>query len=165
MSFTCFCLWCSEGISNHMATISFDTLLKQSIFSSKISGLSTLRRRPASSAGVTMVMMMAADILSVCVALALALTLGLDRWMGPGETLKDVVVSGTPLPWQLGYLAWFIITLLMIAHHHGLYGHTLTYSTWNEQRKALQSCFTAGVLLFGARYTMKKVSPSRAGVP
>jgi exopolysaccharide biosynthesis polyprenyl glycosylphosphotransferase len=147
-----------------MATISFDTLLKQSIFSSKISGLSASRRRPASRAGVTMVMMMAADILSVGVALALALTLGLDRWMGPGETLKDIVVSGTPLPWQLAYLAWFIVSLLMITHHYGLYGHTLTYSTWNEQRKTIQSCFAAGLLLCGAMYMMHNVAISRAVV-
>src|ERR1700743_2865466 len=149
---------------NRMATISLDTLSKQPFSHTRINGFSALRKSPTSSANVTMVMMMAVDILSVSSALVLALTLGLNRWVGPVNTLKSVAVSGTPLPWQLGYLAWFIVTLLMVAHHHGLYGHTLTYSKWNEQRKTMQSCFTAGLLLCGAMYMMHNVAISRAVV-
>ena len=147
-----------------MTTISLNTLSKQSVFSPKINGLSTFRRNPASRASVTMVMMMAVDILSVCAALVLALTLGLGRWLVPGEGLKSIILSGTPLSWQLGYLAWFIVTLLMVTRHHGLYGHTLTYSKWNEQRKVVQSCLTAGLLLCGAMYMMHNVAISRAVV-
>lgn len=123
---------------NRTATIGLNTLSRQSIFSSKFSELSTLWSRPASRANVTAVMMMATDVVSVCVALLLALMLGLERWLGPGETLRNLVISGTPLSWQLAYLTWFIVTLLMVTHHHGLYKHRLKYSKWDEQGKTVQ---------------------------
>lgn len=109
-------------------------------------------------------MMMATDVVSVCVALLLALMLGLERWLGSGETLRNLVISGTPLSWQLAYLTWFIVTLLMVTHHHGLYKHRLKYSKWDEQGKTVQSCFTAGLLLCGAMYMMHNVAISRAVV-
>ena len=149
---------------NRTATIGLNTLSRQSIFSSKFSELSTLWSRPASRANVTAVMMMATDVVSVCVALLLALMLGLERWLGSGETLRNLVISGTPLSWQLAYLTWFIVTLLMVTHHHGLYKHRLKYSKWDEQGKTVQSCFTAGLLLCGAMYMMHNVAISRAVV-
>lgn len=147
-----------------MASISLDTLSKQNLSSSKLNNLPGLNRRYASHAGVTAVLMMTVDVLSVFLALVLALELGLKRWLGPGESLRHLILIGTPLPWQIGYLLWFIVTLLIVTHHHGLYGHTLTYSTLNEQRKTVQSCLTAGLLLCGAMYMMHNIAISRAVV-
>jgi exopolysaccharide biosynthesis polyprenyl glycosylphosphotransferase len=149
---------------NRMATIGLDVLSKQNISPLKFNGLSTLGTRPASRASVTAFMMMAVDILSVFVALSWALALGLGRWLVPGETLGNRIVSQAPFPWQLGYLAWFILTLMMVTHHHGLYGPFHARSALNEQRRTVQSCLTAGLLLSGAMYMMHNVTISRAVV-
>lgn len=107
---------------------------------------------------------MVADIGCVLIALALSLRFGLASWLEPGETLRHLVVSSAPLHWQLGYLAWFLLTLLLVAHHNGLYGSTLVTSMLNEQRRTVQSCLTAGSLLCGAMYMMHNVTISRAVV-
>lgn len=147
-----------------MGTVSLDSLSKQNIPSPKLGNFSALNRRSTSHAGVTAVLMMAGDVLSVLLALFLALELGLERWLAPGQSLEQLMVSSTPLPWQMGYLVWFIFTLLVVTRHHGLYGHSLTYSTLNEQRKTVLSCLTAGLLLCGTMYMMHNVAISRAVV-
>ena len=147
-----------------MGTVGLDSLSKQNIPSPKFSSFSALSRKSASHAGVTAALMMAGDVLSVLLALFLALELGLERWLVPGQTFEQLILSGTPLPWQMGYLVWFIFTLLVVMRHHGLYGHSLTYSTLNEQRKTVLSCLTAGLLLCGAMYMMRNIAISRAVV-
>jgi exopolysaccharide biosynthesis polyprenyl glycosylphosphotransferase len=75
-----------------------------------------------------------------------------------------VIRSGTPLSWQIGYLACFIAALLLVSHHQGLYGHTLSYSALYEQRRTVQSGVIAGLLLCGALYTTHNTALSRAVV-
>jgi exopolysaccharide biosynthesis polyprenyl glycosylphosphotransferase len=147
-----------------MASIGLDTLSKQTISPSKLNSLPSLNRKTASHAGVTAVLMMACDVLSILMALFLALNLGLERWLEQGETLRHFILIGTPLPLQIGYLMWFIGTLLAVAHHHGLYGQTLNASTLNEQHKTVRSCLMAGLLLCGAMYMMHNIAISRAVV-
>src|SRR5215470_3645852 len=146
-----------------MATFGLDTFSKPPTTSSKTNYPMTQNgSTPRSS--VIAILMMVTDICCVLTALTLALKLGLERWLGPGETLKHYIWSSTPLPWQVGYLVWFVLALLLVAHHHGLYGHTLVYSTWTEQRRTIQACLIAGLLLCGAMYMMHNITISRAVV-
>jgi exopolysaccharide biosynthesis polyprenyl glycosylphosphotransferase len=146
-----------------MATISLDSINRHKPFSEKWNSAGA-QRRSGTRAGFTARLMMAADVAGILVALALALRFGLERWMDHGVSLRTLVASQTPIHVQLAYLAFFLATLLAVAHHHGLYGASLSYSTLNEQRKAVQSCLTAGLLLCGAMYMLHGVMISRAVV-
>jgi exopolysaccharide biosynthesis polyprenyl glycosylphosphotransferase len=147
-----------------MASIGLDTLLKQNISEVRLTHLAHSGRKSTSHAAVIVVLMMICDVLAVVVALFLALRLGLARWVAPGEGLWQVVLVGTPWPLQIGYLMWYVVTLLVVTRRHGLYGQTLTSSTLNEQHKTVRSCLTAGLLLCGAMYMMHNIAISRAVV-
>lgn len=123
-----------------------------------------IRHRSGTRAGFTARLMMACDVAGILLALALALRFGMEHWMGPGVSLRHFLESQTPIDVQLSYLALFFAALLVVAHHHGLYGSSLMYSTLNEQRKAVQSCLMAGLLLCGAMYMMHSTMISRAVV-
>jgi exopolysaccharide biosynthesis polyprenyl glycosylphosphotransferase len=147
-----------------MATIGLETLSKQSNLPSKFSLLSSLNIKTASRSKVIAVFMMIVDIICVFVALIWAYTRGLERLLGSGESLSRLALSGIGLSWQIGYLLWFTVTLLLAAHHHGLYGSSLNCSTLKEQRKTVQACLTAGLLLCGAMYLMHNPAIPRAVV-
>jgi exopolysaccharide biosynthesis polyprenyl glycosylphosphotransferase len=113
-------------------------------------------------ATLTTSLMMASDIAAILLALSLALNTRLEGLLGANAGLHTVIRSGTPLSWQIGYLACFIAALLLVSHHQGLYGHTLSYSALYEQRRTVQSGVIAGLLLCGALYTTHNTALSRA---
>lgn len=109
-------------------------------------------------------LMMISDVFAVLLALLVALNIELERLVGLKSSLKIVVGSGTPIPVQLGYLFCFIAALLLVNHHQGLYGHTLSYSALYQQRRTVQSGLVAGLLLCGAMYTTHNTAMSRTVV-
>jgi len=147
-----------------MATISLENFAKHKSLSDRSLSAGGVKRRSATRAGFNSRLMMACDVAGILVALALALRFGLERWIVPGMSLGHLIQSATPIHVQLSYLALFLAALLAVAHHHGLYGSSLMYSTLNEQRKAVQSCLTAGLLLCGAMYMLHGDMISRAVV-
>lgn len=147
-----------------MATVSLDSFSKHKPLPGKISSQSTVRGRSTSRANLTTFLMMATDIGCAIVALSIALNLGLERFLGQNASLQSVISAGTPLSWQLGYLFCFIVALLTVSHHQGLYGHSLTYSALYEQRRTVQSVLIAGLLLCGAIYIFHHMDVSRAVV-
>jgi exopolysaccharide biosynthesis polyprenyl glycosylphosphotransferase len=62
------------------------------------------------------------------------------------------------------YLAGFSGVLAFISNAHGLYGPLQAFNGWREQRKTIQSCLTAGLILAGTLYFSQAKSMSRAVV-
>jgi exopolysaccharide biosynthesis polyprenyl glycosylphosphotransferase len=147
-----------------MATVSLGNYSKQRPLAGKTISQSGVASRSSMRATLTSSLMMATDIGAVLLALVLALKFGLEHLLGTGASLRSIVGSGTPLSWQIGYLACFIAALLLVSHHQGLYGHTLSYSALYEQRRTVQSGVIAGLLLCGAMYTTHNTAISRAVV-
>src|SRR5580698_3386048 len=144
-----------------MATVSLGNLSKQKPLAGRTSSQSATNSRSGVRASLTTALMMASDVSAVLLALGLALNLELERFLGASASLRSVVTRGTPLSWQLGYLACYIAALLLVSHHQGLYGHTLSYSALHEQRRTVQSGLIAGLLLCGALYTLHGAGISR----
>lgn len=147
-----------------MATSSLGIFSKHASPPIKDSFLATPFGRSAPGSHKAALWMMVVDVISLLAALIIALPLALDRWLWPGETLAHALLSSPTLYWQIGYMVWFSIVLLLVAHHYGLYGRTLTCSAWNEQRRAVQCCLTSGLLLCGAIFVTHNVSISRAAI-
>jgi exopolysaccharide biosynthesis polyprenyl glycosylphosphotransferase len=116
-----------------------------------LSGLGSVKRS-ASHASVNAALMMASDVFAVVMALYLALHLDLGHAPGSWTSLQQIFLSGPAMLVQLGYLAWFIAVLLVLSWHDGLYGRLQTQSTLHEQRRTVQACLNAGLLLCGAMY-------------
>jgi exopolysaccharide biosynthesis polyprenyl glycosylphosphotransferase len=147
-----------------MATVSLGNYSKQRPISGKAISQSGATPHSSMRAALTSSLMMASDIGAVLLALVFALNLGVERMLGAGNGLRTVIGNGTPISWQIGYLACFIAALLLVSHHQGLYGHTLSYSALYEQRRTVQSGVIAGLLLCGALYTTHNSEISRAVV-
>ena len=118
-------------------------------------------RRSTTQAAVTATMMMATDVLAVLFALGLA---SIFRLYGPTASSLEAhpLWHGLVLPLNLGYLLFFIASLVVVNRHDGLYGSLQTQSLWHELRRTIQSCFATGLLLCGSMYVMHNVSVSRA---
>jgi len=147
-----------------MATVSLGNLSKQKPLAGKAGTLGAVSGHRSGSASLMTTLMMFSDVVAILLALVLALNIGVERLLGDGIGLRSVVGSGTPISWLLGYLACFIVALLLVSHHQGLYGHMLTYSALHEQRRTVQSGVVAGLLLCGAMYTTHNTSISRTVV-
>jgi exopolysaccharide biosynthesis polyprenyl glycosylphosphotransferase len=147
-----------------MATVSLGNLSKQRPFAGKVSSQSAAGAHSPVRASLTLSLMMVSDVAAVLLALLLALNIELERLLGANAGVHSVLGSGTPLSWLIGYLACFIVALLLVSHHQGLYGHMLTYSALHEQRKTVQSGVIAGLLLCGALYTTHNATISRTVV-
>jgi exopolysaccharide biosynthesis polyprenyl glycosylphosphotransferase len=108
--------------------------------------------------------MMALDVIAVMAALYLALHLDIGYVRGSWGTLEQALVGGPALFVQLGYLAWFITVLLVLSWHDGLYGRLQTQCILHEQRRTVQACLNAGLLLCGGMYMTHDTTVPRAVV-
>jgi exopolysaccharide biosynthesis polyprenyl glycosylphosphotransferase len=147
-----------------MATVSLGNLSKQRPLNGKASSQSASIARHSTRPSLTTSLMMVSDVAAVLLALLVALNIELERLVGGSSGLRSVMGSGTPVSWQIGYLACFIAALLLVSHHQGLYGHTLNYSALYQQRRTVQSGAIAGLLLCGAMYTTHNTAMPRTVV-
>lgn len=100
---------------------------------------------------------MLADVITVCLALILSFKLAFGA--GPAEGIRDVYRAASnlkgiesPALLLLAYLCWFIFALVVVSRRYHLYGPLRITSMLHEQRRTLQSCATAGLLLTGGLY-------------
>lgn len=122
-------------------------------------GKTGARRYSANQAAVTAALMMGTDVLAVVLAYFLAAAFRLEAvfsWLPPSS--GDL----QPLPFHAGYLFLFTASLLVVNWRDGLYGPLQTQTFLHEQRRTLQACFAAGLLLCGGMYIMHNTSISRA---
>jgi exopolysaccharide biosynthesis polyprenyl glycosylphosphotransferase len=117
-------------------------------------------RRSTSQSAVTAAMMMATDVAAVLFARCLAAVFRFDRT--PSDWLHTTPAHWPSLPLHPGYLVFFIASVLIVNYRDGLYGPLQTHSAWHEQRRTIQSCLAAGLLLCGGMYIMHNTSISRA---
>lgn len=134
----------------------------------KVSGWSIYqsegKQRSVLQSSVTAIFMMVSDVIAVLVALYFALHLGLDRLFGQWISIEQAISEGPSLRTQLGFLLWFIGVLLVVNRSQGLYGSLRIQTILNEQRKTVQSCLVAGLLLCGGLYMTHNATISRAVV-
>jgi len=122
-----------------------------------------VKKRLASQSSVTAALMMVSDVVAVMVALYLALHLSLGQTRGNWGSLQQLL-SGGPAVLEIGYLVWFIAVLLVLNSHDGLYGRLQTQSILHEQRRTVQACLNAGLLLCGAMYMTHNATVPRSVV-
>lgn len=122
------------------------------------------RRRSPSKAALKTCIMMAVDATAVLSAFSLASAFRFD--LSPSEWLQGHLgmMMGQNFPIYPGYLFFFLATLLMINRRDGLYGPLQAHASLHEQRKMVQACFGAGLLLCGGLYMMHNDSVSRGFV-
>jgi exopolysaccharide biosynthesis polyprenyl glycosylphosphotransferase len=128
------------------------------------SGSVSVKRASASQSSVTAALMMATDVVAVLTALYLAVHIHFGHPRGNWGTLQQALDGGPVVLAQLCYLAWFIVALLVLNRHDGLYGKLQTQSILHEQRRTVQACLNAGLLLCGAMYMTHNTSIPRAVV-
>jgi exopolysaccharide biosynthesis polyprenyl glycosylphosphotransferase len=103
-------------------------------------------------------LMMIYDVAAVLVALLVSLYVVGRAGVGVRRLVSGVISS----PGSLAYLAWFIVTLLVVSWHYGLYGRRQLSSALHEQRMTAQACLTAGLLLSGGLYLTQGYRVSRS---
>ena len=74
---------------------------------------------------------------------------------------RDLPINVTPRFSDIGYLVWFLLTLLFVLRRYGLYNGVPARSGAHEQRLIVQACFTAGLLLCGGLYMANNQNLSR----
>jgi exopolysaccharide biosynthesis polyprenyl glycosylphosphotransferase len=108
--------------------------------------------------------MMAADGLAVLFAFCLASIVRFDlsptMWLHGRPWLLD----GPDFPIHIGYLLFFALALLIINRRDGIYGPLQAQGSLHEQRKTIQACFGAGLLLCGGLYMMHDTTVARGFV-
>ena len=127
-------------------------------------GADVPRRRSPSKAALKTCIMMAVDVMAVLSAFSLASVFRFD--LSPSEWLQGHLglMMGGDVPLYPGYLCFFLATLLMINRRDGLYGPLQGHASLHEQRKMVQACFGAGLLLCGGLYVMHNSTVSRGFV-
>ena len=128
------------------------------------SGIADASQRRADRAIMSSALMMAADAFAVLVALVVSLHLGIHKLPSSAGFLHPIPLVGISTSGGLGYLAWFIVTLLVVSWHYGLYGPLQLRSALHEQRMTAQACLTAGLLLSGGLYLTQGYHVSRSVV-
>jgi exopolysaccharide biosynthesis polyprenyl glycosylphosphotransferase len=113
---------------------------------------SSAKGRTASQSSVTAALMMLTDVLAVLAALYLALHFDFGQPRGNWGSLQQTLAGGPAVLVEFVYLGWFIAGLLILSRHDGLYGRLQTQSILHEQRRTVQACLNAGLLLCGAMY-------------
>jgi exopolysaccharide biosynthesis polyprenyl glycosylphosphotransferase len=118
--------------------------------------------RRAGRALVSSALMMTHDV--VAVLFALLVSLYLVSHTVPATSGIRHLMSGVGISTSggLGYLAWFIVMLLVVSWHYGLYGPLQLRTTLHEQRMTAQACLTAGLLLSGGLYLTEGYHVSRS---
>ena len=120
-----------------------------------------VRRRSPSEAALNTSIMMAADGLAVLLAVWLASIFRFD--LSPTVWLHGWpwLLNGRDFPIRTGYLLFFAVVLLVINRRDGLYGPLQAQGSLHEQRKTIQACFGAGLLLCGGLYVVRETTVSR----
>jgi exopolysaccharide biosynthesis polyprenyl glycosylphosphotransferase len=107
---------------------------------------------------VSSALMMIHDVVAVLVALVASLYLVEHTHSSIRHLMGGVGISTSG---GLAYLAWFIVMLLVVSWHYGLYGPLQLRSMLHEQRMTAQACLTAGLLLSGGLYLTEGYHVSR----
>jgi len=110
---------------------------------------------------VSSALRMTSDVVAVLVALVVSLYLG-SHTAAASTGLHWLASAGVSTFGELGYLAWFIATLLTVSWHYGLYGPLQLRGALHEQRMTAQACLTAGLLLSGGLYLTGGYNVSRS---
>ncbi len=118
--------------------------------------------RRAGHAIVSSALMMTSDVVAVLLALVVSLYLGAHPASTPYGLSHLIAGVGISTSGGLGYLAWFIVTLLVVSWHYDLYGPLQLRSALHEQRMTAQACLTAGLLLSGGLYLTEGYHVSRS---
>ena len=118
--------------------------------------------RRAGRAIVAAALMMTSDVVAVLLALVVSLYLGSHT--APATSGLRHLLSGAGISNSggVGYLVWFIATLLVVSWHYGLYGPIQLRNALHEQRMTAQACLTAGLLLSGGLYLTEGYGISRS---
>ena len=125
------------------------------------------RTRPANGASaerlgllyrpsVTSIVWATLDLLTVALAAILALRF---RVRVPGDVSATSVLPfllHNSAPSILLYVAWYGVLLVVLARSYGLYGPILSRNGLNEQRMVVQAALTAGLLLCGTLYILRR---------
>src|SRR5271170_1313349 len=118
--------------------------------------------RRESGALISSALMMTHDVVAVLVALLASLFI--VSHTAPASSGLRHLMSGVGISTSggLAYLAWFILMLLVVSWHYGLYGPLQLRNTLHEQRMTAQACLTAGLLLSGGLYLTEGYHVSRS---
>jgi exopolysaccharide biosynthesis polyprenyl glycosylphosphotransferase len=121
-------------------------------------------RRSPSEAALNASILMAADVMAVVLAFCLASIFRFD--LSPTVWLHGRLwlLNGGDFPIRPGYLFVFAVALLTINRRDGLYDPLQAQGSLNEQRKTIQACFGAGLLLCGGLYMVHDAIVSRGFV-
>lgn len=124
-------------------------------------GAEAARHRSPSKAALKTCVMMAGDLAAALFAFSLASIFRFDLF--PSDWLHGYpgLTTGHHLPLDPGYLLFFLATLLIINRRDGLYGPLQAHASLHEQRKTVQACFGAGLLLCGSLYMFHNNTVSR----
>jgi exopolysaccharide biosynthesis polyprenyl glycosylphosphotransferase len=113
------------------------------------------------------VLWITADAATVIVALAIALRVAFGVSPIAGSMiLYHLTTKGhdSPAALLVGFLGWYIVTLVVISKRYHLYSPRRISSLLHEQRLSVQASLTAGLLLTGALYLVHAESVSRSVV-
>ena len=131
---------------------------------SRVVGMTAAENGPhrAGRALASSALMMINDVAAVLVALIVSLYL--VSHTAPASSGLRHLLSGVGISTSggLAYLAWFIVMLLVVSWHYGLYGPLQLSSALHEQRMTAQACLTAGLLLSGGLYLTEGYHVSRS---
>jgi hypothetical protein len=133
---------------------------------SKVVGMVAAQGDPrrASRAIISSALMMTSDVFAVLIALVVSLYLAGHAPPAPAGMRYLVPSVGISTFGSVGYLIWFIVTLLVVSWHYDLYGPLQLRSALHEQRMTAQACLTAGLLLSGGLYVTEGYRLSRSVV-
>jgi exopolysaccharide biosynthesis polyprenyl glycosylphosphotransferase len=118
--------------------------------------------RRESRALISAALMMTHDVVAVLFAL-LASLFFVSHTASPSSGIRHLMSGvGISTSGGLAYLAWFIVMLLVVSWHYGLYAPLQLRNTLHEQRMTAQACLTAGLLLSGGLYLTEGYRVSRS---
>jgi exopolysaccharide biosynthesis polyprenyl glycosylphosphotransferase len=107
---------------------------------------------------------MMADVITVLVAVAIAIRVYLGEFLGARAIFKTQQMFTYSRALSIFYLIWFILALILVSRRMHLYGPIQMRNTLHDQRMTVQACFTAGLLLSGALYFARGEVVSRGVV-
>lgn len=107
---------------------------------------------------------MVTDALTVIVAAvaSLRIVFGTREVAALKDLYSNASIYHHPRTLLFGYVAWFMLTLVVVSRRYHLYGNLRISSTFHELRLTIQACFTAGLLLTGGLYLAHGEGISRA---
>jgi exopolysaccharide biosynthesis polyprenyl glycosylphosphotransferase len=104
---------------------------------------------------------MSGDVIVVSLAFVIAVAIKI-RFFPNGMDAKSI--HSTIAPVYLGFFCWFLISLLILSEHYGLYNQLPLGSSRRELRLTVQASLIAGLLLCGGLYMAHWEMASRAVV-